>query len=101
MLQAAQTRLEQLRQNMPDAGGLVIATNKETARAYAKILERLSRSPVTVVLSDDSKASEKIANFSGNQDEWMVAVRMVSEGCLLYTSPSPRDVEESRMPSSA
>ena len=25
----------------------------------------------------------------------------VSSGCLLYTSPSPRDVEESRMPSSA
>ena len=25
----------------------------------------------------------------------------VSYGCLLYTSPSPRDVEESRMPSSA
>ena len=24
-----------------------------------------------------------------------------SQGCLLYTSPSPRDVEESRMPSSA
>ena len=24
-----------------------------------------------------------------------------SEACLLYTSPSPRDVEESRMPSSA
>ena len=27
--------------------------------------------------------------------------RSVSELCLLYTSPSPRDVEESRMPSSA
>ena len=25
----------------------------------------------------------------------------VKTGCLLYTSPSPRDVEESRMPSSA
>ena len=25
----------------------------------------------------------------------------LSEVCLLYTSPSPRDVEESRMPSSA
>ena len=24
-----------------------------------------------------------------------------NKGCLLYTSPSPRDVEESRMPSSA
>ena len=34
-------------------------------------------------------------------------VRLVKDGgdeevyCLLYTSPSPRDVEESRMPSSA
>ena len=27
--------------------------------------------------------------------------RMESRSCLLYTSPSPRDVEESRMPSSA
>ena len=32
-----------------------------------------------------------------------VAIATVVEtwGCLLYTSPSPRDVEESRMPSSA
>ena len=28
-------------------------------------------------------------------------VEGVPESCLLYTSPSPRDVEESRMPSSA
>ena len=28
-------------------------------------------------------------------------IRIGFEGCLLYTSPSPRDVEESRMPSSA
>ena len=27
--------------------------------------------------------------------------RCIFEACLLYTSPSPRDVEESRMPSSA
>ena len=27
--------------------------------------------------------------------------RIASCSCLLYTSPSPRDVEESRMPSSA
>ena len=29
------------------------------------------------------------------------AVEAVVDSCLLYTSPSPRDVEESRMPSSA
>ena len=34
--------------------------------------------------------------------EFPSAAVFVSEGtCLLYTSPSPRDVEESRMPSSA
>ena len=27
--------------------------------------------------------------------------RLVAIACLLYTSPSPRDVEEARMPSSA
>ena len=30
-----------------------------------------------------------------------LAIKFASKGCLLYTSPSPRDVEESRMPSSA
>ena len=29
------------------------------------------------------------------------ALSALSKSCLLYTSPSPRDVEESRMPSSA
>ena len=33
---------------------------------------------------------------------WVEAcARTVAQACLLYTSPSPRDVEESRMPSSA
>ena len=33
----------------------------------------------------------------------LFSVGLLSQGedCLLYTSPSPRDVEESRMPSSA
>ena len=80
VLSAAQTRLEQLRKAIPDAGGLVIASNKENAREYAKILKKISRSPVTVVLSDEPQASKKIASFSQSADEWLVAVRMVSEG---------------------
>lgn len=80
VLQAAHTRLLQVRQSMPDAGGLVIATDKQTARSYAKILEGLSSTPVSVILSDDPDASDRIEQFSHNTDEWMVAVRMVSEG---------------------
>ncbi|PRQ10526.1 hypothetical protein C1Y63_11105 [Corynebacterium sp. 13CS0277] len=80
VLQAAHTRLMQLRQNMPDAGGLVIATDKATARAYARILQSLSSTPVSVILSDEEGASDRIKEFSDGTDEWMVAVRMVSEG---------------------
>lgn len=80
VLRAAHTRLLQLREHTPDAGGLIIATDKTTARAYAKILEQISSTPVTVVLSDEAGASQRIKDFSANTDEWMVAVRMVSEG---------------------
>lgn len=80
VLQAAHTRLMQLRETIPDAGGLVIATDKVTARAYATILNRISSTPVTVVLSDEAGASQRIKDFSASDDEWMVAVRMVSEG---------------------
>ncbi|MEJ5996897.1 DEAD/DEAH box helicase [Corynebacterium sp. H130] len=80
VLQAAHIRLMQLRESIPDAGGLVIATDKTTARAYARILGKLSSTPVAVILSDEEGASERIATFSEGTDEWMVAVRMVSEG---------------------
>ncbi|WP_290058002.1 DEAD/DEAH box helicase [Amycolatopsis solani] len=80
VLQAADTRLSQVRQHVPDAGGLVIATDQETARAYAKILERISGEPPTLVLSDDPKASGRIKEFSETNERWIIAVRMVSEG---------------------
>lgn len=80
VLQAADTRLSQVRQSVPDAGGLVIATDQDTARAYAKILERISGEMPTLVLSDDPKASGRIKEFSETNERWIVAVRMVSEG---------------------
>lgn len=80
VLRAAHTRLLQTRKHIPDAGGLVIATDTTTARAYAKILSKLSSTPVSVILSDEPGSSENIEKFSESTDEWMVAVRMVSEG---------------------
>ncbi|WP_129669525.1 DEAD/DEAH box helicase [Phytoactinopolyspora endophytica] len=80
VLRAADTRLTEVRRHVSDAGGLVIATDQDKARAYAKLLSRISGERPTVVLSDEPRASKKIAEFSENQDRWMVAVRMVSEG---------------------
>ena len=34
-------------------------------------------------------------------ERWVLVVFALAEGCLLYTSPSPRDYAASRMPSSA
>jgi superfamily II DNA or RNA helicase len=81
VLGAADTRLSQLRAGgMPDAGGLLIATDQTTARAYAELLHRLTGSRPVLVLSDEAGASARIAAFAQSDDRWLVAVRMVSEG---------------------
>ncbi|WP_193318180.1 DEAD/DEAH box helicase [Nonomuraea phyllanthi] len=80
VMQAADRRLTEVRRGVSDAGGLVIATDHETARAYARHLRNITGEGATVVLSDDPGASKKIKQFSESQDRWLVAVRMVSEG---------------------
>lgn len=80
VLAAADRRLSEVRQAVPDAGGLVIATDQATARAYATILTGLTGHAPVVVLSDESEASERIQKFAEGTQRWMVAVRMVSEG---------------------
>lgn len=80
---AAHERLLNVRANgnMPDAGGLVLAADQETATAYAKIMASISGEPVTLVISEDPQASQKIDAFKNDPHAlWMVAVRMVSEG---------------------
>ena len=80
VLRAADQRLTAKRREMPDAGGLVIASDQATARSYALLLRRISGEPPVVVLSDDPTSSRKIAEFRRGNERWMVAVRMVSEG---------------------
>ncbi|MEN5075543.1 DEAD/DEAH box helicase [Isoptericola cucumis] len=80
VLAGADKRLTEVRRTVPDAGGLVIASDQTDARAYAGHLARLTGTSPTVVLSDDDGASARIDEFSSGTSRWMVAVRMVSEG---------------------
>ncbi len=80
VLRAADVRLSEVRRSIPDAGGLVIATDQAQARAYAKQLQAICGEVVTVVLSDEKEASDRIQRFAEGRSRWMVAVRMVSEG---------------------
>jgi superfamily II DNA or RNA helicase len=80
VMQAANNRLSEVRQSIPDAAGLVIATDQDDARAYAQVLYEITGEDPTVVLSDESGGGQKIDEFSADTSRWMVAVRMVSEG---------------------
>ena len=80
VMAAADKRLTEVRRGVPDAGGLVIASDQTTARAYAKILHVISGERPVVVLSDYAGSSGKIEEFAEGHQRWMVAVRMVSEG---------------------
>ena len=81
VISAADTRLSQLRDaGMPDAGGMVIATDQTAARAYAGLLTTVTGEAPTVVLSDDPGSSDRITEFARGTGRWLVAVRMVSEG---------------------
>ncbi len=80
VLAAADSRLREVRRHVPDAAGLVIASDQDAARAYAALLRTITGAPPVVVLSDEKAASKKIAAFTEGDDRWMVAVRMVSEG---------------------
>jgi superfamily II DNA or RNA helicase len=80
VLAAADKRLTEVRRHVPDAGGLVIASDQDSARAYAQLLATASGEKPVVVLSDEKAASKRIATFAESDARWMVAVRMVSEG---------------------
>lgn len=80
VITAADQRLRQLREHVPDAGGMIIASDRTAARAYATLLQRLTSEAPTVVLSDDPGSSARISEFAASTNRWLVAVRMVSEG---------------------
>jgi superfamily II DNA or RNA helicase len=81
VIAAMDERITHLRESgMPDAAGLVLATDQEDARAYAAIVEQVTGHKPVVILSDDPKASEKIAAFTHGTERMAVCVRMVSEG---------------------
>lgn len=63
-----------------DAGGLVVASDQDHARAIARRLNLISGEPPEIVMSDEAGASARIASFASSDERWLVSVLMVSEG---------------------
>jgi len=81
VLRDAVLRLERIRAgDHPDAGGLVVAADKEHAEALAERLARVAGERPEIVTSDAPDASARIARFAAGSGSWLVSVLMVSEG---------------------
>jgi len=81
VLRDAVLRLERIRAgDHPDAGGLVVAADKEHAEALAERLARVAGERPEIVTSDAPDASARIARFAAGSGTWLVSVLMVSEG---------------------
>jgi superfamily II DNA or RNA helicase len=81
VLRDGDARLSEVRAGgHPDAGGLVIASNQDHARAIAARLGSIAGQQPELVMSDEPGASKRIAEFASSDRRWLVSVLMVSEG---------------------
>ena len=80
VLRAADDQLTSIREQHPDAAGIVWARDVEHARAIHGLLESITRDSVVLVHADIDGAADAIGDFVDSRQRWIVAVRMVSEG---------------------
>lgn len=76
----ANDELTRAREEMPDAGGLVLAPSQWHAEQYGRIMTAISGEQTTVIHSTVEDAGAQLRAFSAGSDRWIVAVKMVSEG---------------------
>ena len=65
------------------------------------IVFKITKNRITKLALEKTKCKDLSSLFTGPTAVAFGEDAIMSASCLLYTSPSPRDVEESRMPSSA
>jgi superfamily II DNA or RNA helicase len=81
VLRDGDARLSDVRaEGHADAGGLVIASDQDHARAIATRLASVAGEQPELVMSDEPGASRRIADFASSDRRWLVSVLMVSEG---------------------
>ncbi len=80
VLNLAISRLKSIREDNPDAGGLIVASSVQHALLILHILKGIFNQSAVLVSYKDPKAAKTIENFRANSIQWIVSVGMVSEG---------------------
>ena len=73
----------------------LVKEKNKSAKRVTKLLERTDRLLGVILIGNNFTHTLATAIAT------VIAIRIWSDSCLLYTSPSPRDQRGSRMPSSA
>ena len=99
MIDAANEKLNKARKRLPNAGGLIIAPNIETAEYMSKIIEMKYNEKPILVHSEKPNASNLIQIYKNSDRKWLVSVAMVSEGVdikrlrvLVYLPPAETEL---------
>lgn len=80
MLDHASHKLDDLRNRMPDAGGLVIAPSIEMAEYFCKLIELVEGETPILVHNKVKNPDSRIDAYRKSDKRWLVSVAMVSEG---------------------
>ena len=73
-------KLNELRMQMPEAGGHFLAPSIEVAEYAVRLLEMMDGEKPVLVHSQMPNPEQKIRAFRGSRKRWLVSVNMVSEG---------------------
>lgn len=74
------SRLDQLRLDSPNAGGLVVASSVEHAKRIAHLFEKKFHKSVSLVTYRHKESGRIIDQFRNSAQEWIVSVGMIREG---------------------
>lgn len=77
---AADRRLSEIRQDIPNAGGLIVCEDISEAKRQRDLLKQATGQYATLVASDDRDAQIKLEAFKASDARWVVAIQMISEG---------------------
>ena len=80
MIEWASLKLDELRDQMPTAGGLVIAPTIEVAKYFADLIEVMEGERPVLVHSRVKNSEAWINAFRRTDARWIVSVGMISEG---------------------
>jgi superfamily II DNA or RNA helicase len=81
MLEYASQKLNDIRDRMPDAAGLIIAPSIQLAEYFVKLVELIEGETPIIVHNKVQNPDGKIEAFRQSPDKrWLVSVAMISEG---------------------